>query len=58
MDAGGDWVISGNLTLNLRAEQLGTGAGRIYTVTAACTDKSGNTATKATTVRVPHDQGK
>jgi hypothetical protein len=40
----------------LRAERLGTGSGRTYTITYSATDASGNTATKTTTVIVPHDQ--
>jgi hypothetical protein len=42
----------------LRAERLGTGFGRTYTITYSATDASGNSSTKATTVTVPHDQGK
>jgi hypothetical protein len=57
LDADGDWTITGNLTLNLRAERLGTGAGRVYTVTVLCTDASGNGSTKTVKVTVPHDQG-
>jgi len=34
----------------LRAERLGTGSGRTYTITYSATDASGNTATKTTTV--------
>ena len=40
----------------LRAERLGTGSGRTYTITYSATGASGNTATKTTTVTVPHDQ--
>jgi hypothetical protein len=53
-----DWVISGDRTLNLRAERSGTGSGRIYTITVACTDTSGNSTSSATTVTVPHEQKK
>jgi hypothetical protein len=55
LDPDGDWVITGNLTLNLRAERLGTGTGRVYTISVQCTDPSGNSSTKTTTVTVPHD---
>ncbi len=57
--AGGDpdWVITGNLTLSLRATRLGNGPGRTYTITVKCTDGSGNQATRTVTVIVPHDQG-
>jgi uncharacterized repeat protein (TIGR01451 family) len=53
-----DWQITGNLTVNLRAERAGSGNGRVYTVTVACTDASGNRSTKPVVVTVPHDQGK
>ena len=43
---GDDWVITGDLTLKLRAERLNKGTGRIYTVTIVCTDAAGNEATK------------
>jgi hypothetical protein len=48
-----DWVITGDLTLKLRAERLNKGTGRTYTVTIVCTDAAGNTATKTATVSVP-----
>jgi hypothetical protein len=46
------------LGISLRAEHAGNGPGRIYTLTVGCSDTAGNSATKATTVSVPHDQGK
>jgi hypothetical protein len=58
VSAAGDWVVNGNLTLNLRADRLGNGTGRIYTIAVECTDKSGNTSAKTTIVTVPHDQSK
>src|SRR5262249_45460031 len=59
LDADGDWVVTpGSLSLALRAERLGAGTGRVYTITIRCTDRFGNAATKITTVSVPHDQGK
>ena len=51
-----DWVITGPLTLQLRAERAGNRTGRIYTITVECTDGSGNSSTKAVTVVVAHDQ--
>jgi len=57
-DTAPDWQITGNLTVNLRAERAGTGNGRVYTVTVGCTDASGNSSAKTTVVTVPHDQGK
>ncbi|HEX7961459.1 MAG TPA: hypothetical protein VF493_16165, partial [Terriglobales bacterium] len=41
----------------LRAERLGSGTGRIYTLTYSGTDRAGNSASCTTTVSVPHDQG-
>jgi hypothetical protein len=41
----------------LRAERLGAGTGRTYTITYEASDASGNKATATTTVTVPHDQG-
>ena len=41
--------------LQLRAKRLGSGSGRIYTITARCTDLAGNFSTATTTVTVPHD---
>jgi hypothetical protein len=52
-----DWVITGPLSVQLRAERAGDGTGRVYTITVECADASGNTAKKTVTVSVPHDQG-
>jgi RHS repeat-associated protein len=52
-----DWEVTGNLTLNLRAERSGTGNGRTYTITVQATDASGNNSTKTVTVSVPKDNG-
>lgn len=41
----------------LRATRLGSGTGRVYTLTYSGSDKAGNTASCTTTVAVPHDQG-
>ena len=57
-DTAPDWVITGNLTVDLRAERSGTGSGRVYTITVRCTDASGNSSTKTVTVTVPHDRRK
>ena len=54
----GDTQITGNLTANLRAQRLGSGTGRIYTLTVQCSDGSGNSSSAPVTVEVPHDQGK
>ena len=45
-----DWVITGPLTLQVRAERSGTG--RIYTIVVRCTDSAGNSSTKSVTVTV------
>jgi hypothetical protein len=48
---------SGGFTVQLRADRLGTGNGRVYTLTATAKDLAGNTATSKGTCLVPHDQG-
>ena len=54
----GDWKIIDNHHIQLKADRLGNGNGRIYTITITATDQSGNKTTKSTAVTVPHDQGK
>jgi hypothetical protein len=54
----GQWSITADTSLNLRAERLGNGDGRTYTITMECTDAAGNTSTREVIVSVPHDQGK
>src|SRR2546425_378898 len=49
-----DWEITGDLTLNLRAERSGLGGGRIYTITVECSDPSANSVVRDVTVIVPH----
>ncbi len=58
LNANGDWQITGPLTLNMRAERLGNGSGRIYTIAVQCTDSESNSDQSATLVVVPHDQRK
>ena len=53
-DTSPDWIITGPLTLDLRAERGGSGPGRTYSITVRCTDAHGNAATKIVTVKVPH----
>jgi N-acetylneuraminic acid mutarotase len=43
-------------SFSLRAERLGTGSGRVYTITYTVTDNAGNTSTAVCTVSVPHNQ--
>ncbi|MGB2664625.1 MAG: beta-propeller fold lactonase family protein [Candidatus Acidiferrum sp.] len=52
-----DWVVLDDHHVELRAERLGNGSGRIYTVTVRCKDARGNSATQNTAVTVAHDQG-
>ena len=47
-----DWVITGDLTLRLRAETTGHNR-RVYTITVRCSDPSGNTSDGTTQVVVP-----
>lgn len=48
-----DTVITGDLTVDLRAERAGKGDGRIYTITVEATDAAGNSSTSTCTVTVP-----
>ncbi len=48
-----DWVITGDLTVDLRAERSGKGSGRIYTLEIACGDACDNVSTATATVTVP-----
>jgi len=56
-----DIIISGSgtqpRTVQLRAERLGTGSGRVYTINTVATDAAGNTVSATSTCTVPHDQG-
>ena len=52
-----DWIITGDLTLKLRAERSGNGNGRVYSIHVVCDDQSGTLADRWVTVKVPHDQG-
>ena len=60
---GRDWTTpvinqkTGVISLSLRATRLGSRTGRIYTITITATGTEGNSATKAVTITVPHDQG-
>lgn len=53
-----DAVITGPLTVDLRADRDPHGSGRIYTIHVEAIDDSGNRAITSVEVRVPHDQGK
>jgi hypothetical protein len=58
---GADIVITGGgleaRVVQLRAERLGNGNGRVYSLTATASDQAGNTAMVTATCIVPHDQG-
>ena len=56
-DTAGDAVITGLLSVNLRAERAGKGNGRTYTITVEARDEAGNASTKTCTVFVPKSQG-
>lgn len=49
-----DYELTGDLSLNLRAERSGNGIGRVYSITIECADDSGNVSTGVATVAVPH----
>ncbi len=51
-----DWVITGDLTADLRAERDGRGGGRIYSLGVGCEDAAGNAASTTVMVTVPHDR--
>lgn len=50
------WQITGPLTLDLRSQRFGMGAGRIYTITVTCTNSSQLSSSAFVPVSVPHDQ--
>ena len=51
-------VGSADTEFQLRAERLGGGTGRIYTITYKASDASGNSANATATVTVPHNMSK
>lgn len=57
-DTANDIVISGPMTLKLRAERSGQGDGRIYAITVEAEDAAGNTSTAVVNVTVPKSKGK
>lgn len=52
-DSAPDWVVTGPMSLELRAERAGTGNGRTYTIAVDCSDAAGNVTRGVTTVFVP-----
>ncbi|HUW35039.1 MAG TPA: hypothetical protein VM223_25795, partial [Planctomycetota bacterium] len=55
-DTSPDWEITGETTVNLRAERYGSGTGRTYTITLEARDACSNASTTQAIVIVPHDQ--
>jgi hypothetical protein len=53
-----DYAIVDAHHVKLSPNRSGSGNGRIYTISIACTDASGNPSTRTMPVSVPHDQGK
>ena len=50
------WQMTGPLTVNLRAERFGQGAGRTYALTVTCTNTSKLSSTATASVSVPHNR--
>jgi hypothetical protein len=50
---GGQYQITGNLSLNLQSERNGGGNGRVYIIVVQAMDAAGNATTKSVTVTVP-----
>jgi hypothetical protein len=48
---------SNGFTIQLQADRLGRGNGRIYTLNATAMDNAGNSASATATCTVPHDKG-
>jgi 6-phosphogluconolactonase (cycloisomerase 2 family) len=48
---------SDDFSVQLRADRLGTGNGRVYTLNATATDLAGNSSTATAMCAVPHDHG-
>jgi hypothetical protein len=51
-----DWVVTGDLSVDLRAERARARTGRVYTIEIECTDASNNGVVDTLEVYVPHDQ--
>jgi hypothetical protein len=50
-----NWTITGDLSLQLRAERTGAGSNRTYVIAVQATDASGNVSTATVSVVVLHD---
>jgi Tol biopolymer transport system component len=53
---GTGWQITDPLTVDLLAQRLGAGAGRIYTLTVSCTNSSELVSAATVSVSVPHNR--
>jgi len=53
-----DWIVVDAHDVALRAERMGKGNGRVYTIAIRCLDKQGLSADAAVTATVAYDQGK
>ena len=53
-----DWIVLDDHHVLLRAERMGNGNGRIYTITITCIDSGGVSSSDSVTVTVPHDRGR
>jgi parallel beta-helix repeat protein len=51
-----DWISTASLSLMLRADRNGLGAGRTYSITVTCTNATQLSASASAIVSVPHDQ--
>lgn len=56
--AASDWVITGGLSLELRAERFGDGPESVYTIGVGCVDYSGRGSGGEVYVTIPHNYGK
>ena len=52
----GDWQVTSDLTVNLRATRSGNGSGRVYTILVESADESGNVSHGVATVTVAENQ--
>lgn len=50
-----DWIITGDTSVQLRAERLGMLDGREYGIEVECRDRAGNSQSGLVVVEVPHD---
>lgn len=55
-DRSPDWEVVNAHAVQLRAERLQQGSGRVYTLTVTATDAAGNATSKTTTVTVPRNK--